>query len=115
MSTHITIREPRGGLDLAAGDLLLVAGPGQLLTFPLDRPEIIIGRDPQCDIVINHKTLSRRHAKLLMGPPVTVEDLGSTNGIVIDGQRARHAVLSTGSRIEIGSTRMSITSPGSDV
>jgi two-component system, NtrC family, response regulator AtoC len=81
MSTHITIREPRGGLDLAAGDLLLVAGPGQLLTFPLDRPEIIIGRDPQCDIVINHKTLSRRHARLRLGPPVTIEDLGSTNGL----------------------------------
>ncbi len=81
MSTHITIREPRGELPADSGDLLLVAGPGQLLTFLLDRPETIIGRDPQCDIVINHKTLSRRHARLRMGPPVTIEDLGSTNGL----------------------------------
>jgi two-component system, NtrC family, response regulator AtoC len=81
MSTHITIREPRGELASASGDLLLVAGPGQLLTFPLDRAEIVIGRDPQCDIVINHRTLSRRHARLHMGPPVTIEDLGSTNGL----------------------------------
>ncbi|MBK7536441.1 MAG: sigma 54-interacting transcriptional regulator [Myxococcales bacterium] len=81
MSTHITIREPRAGEPVPAGDLLLVAGPGQLLTFPLDSAEIIIGRDPQCDIVINHRTLSRRHARLRMGPPVTIEDLGSTNGL----------------------------------
>ena len=81
MSTHITIREPRGEPASTSGVLLLVAGPGQLLTFPLDRPEIVIGRDPQCDIVINHRTLSRRHARLHMGPPVTIEDLGSTNGL----------------------------------
>jgi two-component system, NtrC family, response regulator AtoC len=89
MSTHITIREPRRDLASTSGDLLLVAGPGQLLTFPLDRPEIIIGRDEQCDIVINHRTLSRRHARLTLGPPVTIEDLGSTNGLRVAGESYR--------------------------
>ncbi|MEZ4363510.1 MAG: sigma 54-interacting transcriptional regulator [Kofleriaceae bacterium] len=87
MSTHITIREPRG--EPISGDLLLVAGPGQLLTFPLDQPTIIIGRDPQCDIVVNHRTLSRRHARLSLGPPITIEDLGSTNGLRVSGESYR--------------------------
>jgi two-component system, NtrC family, response regulator AtoC len=91
MSIHITIREPRSALASAGGDILLVAGPGQLLTFPLDRPEIIIGRDPHCDIVVNHRTLSRRHARLCLGPPVTVEDLGSTNGLRVARETHRGA------------------------
>ncbi len=81
MSSHITIREPRAGQHVPTGDLLLVAGPGQLLTFRLDQAEIVIGRDDQCDIVINHRTLSRRHAVLRLGPPVTIQDLDSTNGL----------------------------------
>ena len=46
---------------------------------------------------------------------IAIEDLGSTNGIVINGQRVRQATLNAGSRFEIGSTRIAITSPGADV
>ena len=40
----------------------------------------MIGRAPDCDVSIRHASLSRRHAVVTMGPPLTVQDLGSTNG-----------------------------------
>jgi DNA-binding NtrC family response regulator len=67
--------------DDAAGAILLVAGGGELTTFALLRDDIVIGRDPDSDVVIANAALSRRHARLRLGPPLTVEDLGSKNGI----------------------------------
>jgi DNA-binding NtrC family response regulator len=60
-------------------DTLLVAGPGQLITHRLVKSEIVIGRAPDCDLVIDHAALSRRHAVLQL-KPLTLRDLGSTNG-----------------------------------
>ena len=44
-------------------------------------------------------------------PEVRIEDLGSTNGIVVDGSKVQEAPLKDGSRIEIGNTRMLVHSP----
>ena len=90
------------------------------IRHPLNPPGLVIGRGTEADLRINDPGISRRHARIAVDgdgdyQQIVIEDLGSTNGIVIDGQRVRHATLSAGSRIEIGSTRMSITSPGSDV
>ena len=48
-------------------------------------------------------------------PQVTIEDMGSTNGIVVDGRRVQTASLRNGSRVELGNTRMLVRSPVSDV
>ncbi len=69
-----------GPADAGDGALLLVAGEGLLTTFPLLRSPVVIGRDADCDVVLAHATLSRRHAQLDLGPPMTVQDLGSHNG-----------------------------------
>ncbi|MBK8460991.1 MAG: DUF3662 and FHA domain-containing protein [Micropruina sp.] len=87
---------------------------------PLNPPGVVIGRGTEADLRINDPGISRRHAKIEVSdggsqPIITIEDLGSTNGILVNGQRVRQATLSVGSRIEIGSTRMSITSPVHDV
>ena len=87
---------------------------------PLNPPGLVIGRGTEADLRINDPGISRKHARIVVlgegeEQQIAIEDLGSTNGIVIDGQRVRQADLRPGSRIEIGSTRMSITSPGSDV
>jgi DNA-binding NtrC family response regulator len=66
--------------------LLLVAGEGLLATHPLGKRDLVIGRAEDCDIVVAHSTLSRRHARLSLGPPLTVQDLESTNGTRI-GER----------------------------
>ncbi|OGN92753.1 MAG: hypothetical protein A2Z71_11135 [Chloroflexi bacterium RBG_13_50_21] len=60
--------------------------PGQI--FELDRREITIGRDITNEIVINDAEVSRKHARLtLEGDRYKIEDLDSTNGTYIDGQR----------------------------
>lgn len=85
-------------------EFLLVAGNGRLSTHAVTKSELIIGRDPACDIVIEHKTFSRRHALVRLGSPITVEDLGSTNGISIGGERITtgpHA-LRAGEGFQIG-------------
>lgn len=60
--------------------------PGQI--FELNKREISIGRDITNDIVINDAEVSRRHAHLMLeGDRYKIEDLNSTNGTYIDGQR----------------------------
>lgn len=87
---------------------------------PLSPPGLTIGRGTEADLRINDPGVSRLHARIIVtgtGPDqqLRIEDLGSTNGIVVDGQRVRQSGLADGSRIEIGSTRLSITSPVADV
>jgi len=74
-------RDPRD----AGAALLLVAGEGLLATHALVAPSLILGRAPECDLVVDSATLSRRHACVRCGPPVTIQDLGSFNGTRIDG------------------------------
>jgi len=60
--------------------------PGQV--FELNKDEILIGRDIANDFVINDAEVSRKHARLtLEGDRYRIEDLNSTNGTYIDGQR----------------------------
>ncbi|HVK74776.1 MAG TPA: sigma 54-interacting transcriptional regulator [Kofleriaceae bacterium] len=79
-----TPRVPGDGTSAHAGDQLLVAGEGFVSTYPFDR-ELVIGRGDGCDVVIEHRTLSRRHAVLRPGTTPTVQDLGSTNGTRVGG------------------------------
>jgi two-component system, NtrC family, response regulator AtoC len=62
------------------GDLLLVAGPNHLSTHKLANEATVIGRAPECDVVIDHRAFSRRHAAVHKLPTLTIQDLGSTNG-----------------------------------
>jgi two-component system response regulator AtoC len=73
------------GADARAGDMLLVAGEGYFSTFEIGEGELVIGRGEGCQVQIEHKALSRKHAVLRPGPPATVQDLGSTNGTRIGG------------------------------
>ena len=83
---------------------------------PLQPPGLVIGRGSEADLRINDPGISRRHAEIRVsgrGAALDVEivDLGSTNGIIVNGQRVRQASLGLGSRIEIGSTRMLVHAP----
>ncbi len=68
--------------------LVMRGGPTVGKSFSLDKNEIFIGRDLSNDIVINDGEVSRRHTRLfLQGSNYVVEDLGSTNGTSVNGQR----------------------------
>lgn len=84
--------------------LLLVSGRRQLVA-----PRgATIGRSRDCDIVLEDSSVSRRHAELRPGSAGwTIADLGSTNGVRVNGQTVHgtHEVH-TGDRIEVGSTEI---------
>ncbi len=84
--------------------LILLSGASTGTEYPLEKTELQLGRDLSNDIVINDAEVSRRHARLvLQGDGYVLEDLGSTNGTFIQGQRlAAPVVLRPGETITIG-------------
>ena len=81
--------------------------------YPLQQPGLTIGRGEGSDLRINDPGISRQHARILVNgfgadAQVSIDDLGSTNGITVDGQRVQHASLHPGSRVGIGSTALTI-------
>jgi ABC-type multidrug transport system ATPase subunit len=72
--------------------------------FELTRPEIIIGRDPNVDLTIPSPAVSRRHARLTrQGEGYLLEDLGSSNGTYLNGERlVEQRELKTGDQIRFG-------------
>ncbi len=68
--------------------LVMHAGPTPGKVFPLTEGELTIGRDINNQIIINDAEISRRHTRLvLQGDAYMIEDLGSTNGTFVSGQR----------------------------
>ncbi|MEO5897155.1 MAG: FHA domain-containing protein [Vicinamibacterales bacterium] len=67
---------------------------------------IVIGRDPSCDVSHDDSLLSRRHAEFFTaGDHVTVKDLGSRNGVFVNGARAAEQQLAAGDVVQIGPLR----------
>lgn len=84
------------------------------MRHPLDPPGIVIGRGTDADLRINDPGVSRRHAEIRVqragsGPPeVTVIDLGSTNGISVNGHPVQQAALDDGAVVRIGNTTLTV-------
>ena len=73
----------------------------------------MIGRDvEQCQAVLSHPTVSRRHARLLVAAnTLQIEDLGSTNGTAVDGSVVIAGILrplQVGARLKIGDIELSV-------
>ena len=90
------------------------------IRHPLSPPGFTLGRGTDADVRINDPGISRLHARVSVrgteaSPQVVIEDMGSTNGIIVDGRRVQNAPLHDGSRIELGNTRMLVRSPVADV
>jgi hypothetical protein len=90
------------------------------MKHPLDPPGIVIGRGSEADLRINDPGVSRRHAEIRVyetaagpggghgGSHVSVVDLGSTNGMLVNGSRVTEATLDDGGTIKIGNTTMTV-------
>ena len=74
---------------------------------PIDVPVVQIGRAPGCEIVLDDRNVSRRHAEIRRrGPVVVLVDLDSTNGTIVNGRRVREHPLADGDRITLGNSRL---------
>jgi pSer/pThr/pTyr-binding forkhead associated (FHA) protein len=89
-----------------AYQLIVEHGPDIGKIFPLQREKVIIGRDPVADIVLVDPEVSRQHARLIRGESgYHIEDLHSTNGTLVNGQRLGDELvpLQDGQEIVLGS------------
>ncbi len=78
--------------------------------FELPPRPVVIGRSKECEIRVTDPNVSRRHAEVRRtGTGFTVVDLGSTNGIEVDGKRVKELELTDGVRFTIGSTEISFS------
>jgi DNA-binding NtrC family response regulator len=93
---------------------LLVVGDGFYATHPL--PEVgslVIGRSERADVCIDDPLISRRHAVLHIGPQLTIEDLGSINGLRVRDERVAERAsieIAPGDAIDLGSTTLIVQS-----
>jgi FhaA, N-terminal domain/FHA domain len=84
---------------------LTIHEQGSDRTVVLRGDVVTIGRLPECDVVVNDKGASRRHAQIkITGGRATITDLGSTNGTRLNGVTIGSRELSDGDRITIGTT-----------
>jgi two-component system response regulator AtoC len=83
-----TTKATSGTAVNATARFVLVVGADRMLTMAIPRHgEMWIGRDAECEISLPHERISRRHARLIVGAEVAIEDLGSTNGVRMGGAR----------------------------
>ncbi len=101
-ATHTQVRRARAILDVNG------------TRHPLQPPGLVVGRGTEADLRINDPGVSRRHVEFSVeesgagGVSISVQDLGSTNGMLVDGHRVASTGLRDGSEVRIGRTTMTV-------
>lgn len=83
----------------------------------LTRPQMIIGRTDENDLVLRHRSISRNHAKVTRDPETqhyTISDLQSANGVRVNGQDYAKVELRRGDFVDLGHVRLRFIEPGED-
>jgi hypothetical protein len=91
------------------GPVVLVSLNGRTQTYPLVKEETFIGRHDSNDIHVPEQTVTGRHAviRLKLGK-VSIEDLGSTNGTFVNGERIRSKEIMPSDRIRVGQIEITV-------
>jgi hypothetical protein len=101
-TTQLSNHSPHGSLRIIAGE---AAGT----QFPLSGITLI-GRLPECDITLDDASVSRKHARITrQGDRWTVEDLGSTNGMRVNGVKVGQSELRDGDRLDLGGVKLAFS------
>src|SRR5882757_6016778 len=75
----------------------------------VDKPILLLGRHPECDIQIDSRKISRRHCCIAqVNDYLVVRDLDSTNGIRINGVRVVEGKLEPGDELTVGNCRYQV-------
>jgi DNA-binding NtrC family response regulator len=116
-ATHTELEHLAGGPS-SRRPRLLVFWDGGVVTRELPaHGQLSFGRGKDCDVQIDHASVSRRHALLHVGDPMHVEDLGSSNGTRVAGRRLapNHPTpVGPGDAVEIGAARVLLDRPATN-
>ena len=83
--------------------LVFASGPLAGSEVALEKPRLTLGRGPGCDVKVDDASISHQHAALELGTNgYRVRDLGSTNGVHVNGARMALAELKHGDKIKLG-------------
>jgi pSer/pThr/pTyr-binding forkhead associated (FHA) protein len=95
---HLDVLQPKRRHALE-----LIRGPGSPRTFTLSTEEVIIGRAVECTVRIESNDVSRRHLRLTSKEDeYACEDLGSRNGVYLNGVKIHSAVLRNEDQLQLG-------------
>ena len=96
--------------------LKFISGKYQGGEFPLKvDKQIVIGRSSELDMVLVEDMVSRKHAKISFSDgKITIEDLGSTNGTFVNGEKVKQTRLKEGDRILIGTSILKLVHQGAE-
>ena len=108
-STHeITIPEQRTTSE-SSGFVLITSAGGRTLALELRRGKTVVGRSAAADFPIDVQTISRLHAEIFCTlHDVYVKDLGSTNGVRVNGERVDRAKIAPGDELFLGPVRLAL-------
>jgi pSer/pThr/pTyr-binding forkhead associated (FHA) protein len=83
--------------------LAVLSGPASGMEYPLERPRVSLGRGPGVDLAFPDPAMSREHACVEWAQGgFRVRDLGSTNGVLVEGARVAARELAHGDRFQLG-------------
>jgi pSer/pThr/pTyr-binding forkhead associated (FHA) protein len=89
--------------EIAICTLVVFSKDGRVSHLQLDGKSVVIGRSAECDLRLQHRSVSRRHARLfLTDGDWFLSDLRSTNGTLVNGKRIANRWLKSGDLIRIG-------------
>ncbi|HEX6275569.1 MAG TPA: FHA domain-containing protein [Polyangiaceae bacterium] len=98
----------RSGKNMQADRMVVIAGPGQGQEFVLTGQRSVIGRGEECEIAVNHPSVSRVHAEVrpIGDGRYEIVDLGSANGVRVNGVELPNSLLDARDVVELGDVVM---------
>ncbi len=99
---------PGEGRGPAAAMLRVLAGPDRGKEFALPVGSTLIGRDRDMPVRLRDPMVSKRHARISVGDSIEMTDLGSANGLLVDGTCLAHLRLDSGTQVMLGDTLVAV-------
>ncbi len=96
--------------------LRFISGKYQGGEYPLvEGQELIIGRSSELDMVLVEEMVSRKHARIALSDgTISIEDLGSTNGTFVNGEKVQQGTLREGDRVLVGTNILKVVAAAQD-
>jgi pSer/pThr/pTyr-binding forkhead associated (FHA) protein len=92
---------------LEPGRYLAIEDGDEVVVIPVGESALRLGRAAAADLMLEHLSVSRRHAVVVMrGEDVAILDDRSLNGVLVNGERVREAVLEHGDEVRLGDVAM---------